>query len=110
MNTLSLKITNLATLNNVTETELAKHIKMSLGDLHHFLLSKHPDKKILKKIAQFFEIPVDELIQDNRIESIYIAENERYHDTPSSVLRYLMPDSDITQFLLILKLEFFKIK
>jgi len=101
MSTLSLKITDLMNLNNIkNETELANYIKVAHEDLRRFLSckSKNPDKKILKKIANFFELSVDELMQDNRMESIYISDNERYHDSPSSVLRYLMRDiGDISE-------------
>jgi transcriptional regulator with XRE-family HTH domain len=101
MSVLSLKISDLMNVNNIkSEAELAKIIKIARDDLHRFLTSKskNPDKKILNKIAEFFEVSVDELIQDNRIESIYISENERHHDSPSSVLRYLMKDiGDISE-------------
>lgn len=101
MSALSLKITDLMTVNNIkSEAELAKYIKIARNDLHRFLTSrsKNPDKKILNKIAEFFEVSIDELIQDNRVESIYISENERHHNTPGSVLRYLMKDiGDISE-------------
>ncbi|MBV8802197.1 MAG: helix-turn-helix domain-containing protein [Gammaproteobacteria bacterium] len=98
MTTLSLKIHHLMELKNITEMELSKYIKIPYKEFNHFLSSKHPDKKILKKIANFFELSVDDLIQDNRMESIYISEGERYHDSPSSVLRYLMHDiGDISE-------------
>jgi transcriptional regulator with XRE-family HTH domain len=76
------------------DSELARYIKVAHADLKRFLASKtkNPDKIILSKLAAYFEISIDELIQDNRVESIYIAEDNRHHETPGAVLRYLMQE------------------
>jgi transcriptional regulator with XRE-family HTH domain len=95
MDALSLKVNDLMNLNNINSlTELAKYIKVAHADLRQLLSSKtkNPDKKILKKLAAFFEISMEELIQDNRVESLYISEADRHHGAPSAVLRYLMQD------------------
>ena len=95
MSSLSLKITNLMVMKNITnEAALARFIKIPQSSLHRFLAEKtsEPNRKILDKIAAFFNVEVNDLVADNTLEDIYISDMERYHDSPSAVLRYLMQD------------------
>jgi len=95
MNSVSLRITNLMMINGISsEAELARCIHVPQATLHRLLAGKtlKPNHKIIKKIAEFFDVSVNHLLVDNPGENIYISEAERYHDSPSSVLRYLMQD------------------
>lgn len=95
MNSLNSKITNLMVLNGISnETELARCLNVSQSTLHRLLTGKthKPNQITIKKIADFFDVSVDHLLIDNPTENIYISETERYHDSASSVLRYLMQD------------------
>lgn len=95
MNTLSLKITNLMALKNISSvSELARLVKVSQSTLHSLLTGKTKkfDQEILQKIASFFCIPVNQLLENNSLDDIYISNTERYHNSPSAVLRYLIQD------------------
>lgn len=101
MSSLSVRITNLMMVNGIaSETQLARDIGISQSAIRRFLAGEthKSDQKNIKKIAEFFDVPVDHLLVDNPLESVYIPEAARYHDSPSSVLRYLMQDiGDISE-------------
>ena len=95
MNSLSMKITNLMIINDIaSEAQLAKCVGVAQPTLHRILAGKtlKPNQEIIKKIAEFFDVSVDHLLLDNSLENVYIPDAERHHDSPSSVLRYLMKD------------------
>lgn len=95
MNILSLKITNLMQIENIMSTaELARLVKIPQATLHRLLTgkTKNPDQKIIQKIANYFHIPVNQLLTNNSLEKTYISNVDRYHATPSAVLRYLIED------------------
>lgn len=96
MSSLSLKITNLMAMKNITsEAALARFIDIPQPTLYRLLAGKtnKPNQKIIKKIADFFNVSVADLIVDDSIlEDVYIPETERYHRSAGAVLRYLMQD------------------
>ena len=95
MNTLSLNITSLMKIKNIASiAELARLVKISQPTLHRLLAgkTKNPDQKIMQKIANYFHIPVNQLLANNPLEKTYISNVDRHHATPSAVLRYLIQD------------------
>src|SRR3990167_10592030 len=95
MNTLSLNITSLMKIKNIASiAELARLVKISQPTLHRLLAgkTKNPDQKIMQKIANYFHIPVNQLLANNPLEKTYISNVDRFHAEPSAVLRYLIQD------------------
>ncbi|OGT42074.1 MAG: hypothetical protein A3F42_07390 [Gammaproteobacteria bacterium RIFCSPHIGHO2_12_FULL_37_34] len=95
MNSLSVKITNLMMINGIAnESQLARCVGIYQPTLSRLLAGKiyKPNQRIIRKIAEFFDVSVDHLLVDSPLQSVYISEAERYHGSPSSVLRYLMQD------------------
>lgn len=97
MGSLSIKIDDLMKMNKIANrVELSKLLKISQSSLNAvlngFLIKETNSEKILKKLADFFEISMEDLTCYDDFKSTYISEKDRYHDSLASVLRYLMKD------------------
>jgi transcriptional regulator with XRE-family HTH domain len=77
-----------------SEAKLAAYVGIAQPTLNRLLVGKtiNPNQELLKKIAGFFDVTVDSLLIAQHSIDIYIPENERYHDSSSAILQYLMKD------------------
>lgn len=95
------KINELMLLKGISnEAQLATCVGISQSTLNRLLAGRteNPNQEVLKKIARFFDVEVDALLIEKEIVNLYILEKERYHHSPSEVLRYLMQDiGDISE-------------
>ena len=87
---LGAKIKLLRKNNNVTQSQLAKFLGVSTGAVGLWELNKrNPDIEILLKIAQFFKVTVDFLLNNEDDNSITIIGSngyyEKYHLTENKI-------------------------
>ena len=78
---LSNKLRNLRLNRNLTQSDVGKHISMTRqGYAHYEKGTRTPDYKILSRLASFYQLSLDELIDENElpIEIAYLYESNPY--------------------------------